>query len=128
MLSGFLDLTHHYRRFLMAEGGTGFVAGECRIKAITWIDSPDERTLSALIGHDDAVHVSVNGAAETTLPGRTGFGASPLTLPLRQGRNELSLVLENTENVNWRWLGFSLALRMDEGLLDGVHFHSAPDD
>jgi DUF2961 family protein len=127
MLSGFLDLTHHYRRFLMAEAGTGFVGGECRTRALIWIDSPAERTLSALIGHDDPVHISLNGAVATTLAGRMGFAASPLKLPLRQGRNELSVVIENTENVNWRWHGISLALRMDDGLLDGVRFSSSPE-
>jgi hypothetical protein len=127
MASGFLDLTHHYRRFLMAEAGTGFVAGACRTKAVTWIDSPEERSLDALVGHDDAVSISLNGAMETALPARMGFGASPLTLPLRQGRNELAVVLDNAENVNWRWLGFSLALRMDGGSLDGVRFRSSPE-
>lgn len=126
MTSGFLDLTHHYRRSLMASAGTGFVAGACKVQAVTWIDSPTLRSLDVLLGHDDAVRVQLDDADEVVLPGGVGFAASPLTLGLHAGRNRLALLLENTENVNWRWLGVSFALRMSGGLLDGLRFSSAP--
>jgi hypothetical protein len=108
---GFLDLTHHFRHYVMTAKGTGFVAGPARARAETCLFSPSEGGREALVGHDDALRVEVNGAAAAELPARMGFGASRVTLPLRAGWNRLSIVLDNDENVDWRWFGFSLALR-----------------
>jgi hypothetical protein len=110
MISGFLDLTHHYRHFLTTTKGTGFVAGNCKLKAVTYVYSPKRQDLEAIIGHDDQVRVSLNDQSWITIPERTGFDAERVTLSLRRGWNKLAVVIHNRENVTWRWAGISLAL------------------
>ena len=106
MVRGFLDLSHHYRLYITTSEGSGFIAGKCRLKAVTFIHSPREVKLEALVGHDDALKVSVNDAPSISLPERVGFQPSRIKLQLRSGWNKLALVLDNDENVDWRWLGF----------------------
>ena len=53
--------------------------------------------------------VGVNDAPVAEILGRSGFGPARLSLKLRAGWNKLDLVVDNDENVNWRWCGISLA-------------------
>ena len=110
MLSGFLDLTHHYRHFLNSTRGTGFVAGNCQSKAVTYIYSPRLWDVEAIIGHDDQIQVSLNDQRTITVPEQTGFQPARVTLNLHRGWNKLSVLIHNRENVTWRWAGISLAL------------------
>lgn len=124
MVSGFLDLTHHYRHYLFTTKGTGFVAGVCRIRALTYIYSPAAKQVEALIGHDDAVRVSVNDELSVALEAAEGFHPSFVKLNLRAGWNKLSLLIDNRENITWRWLGFSLSLHGNDGQLRGIKISS----
>ena len=110
MLSGFLDLTYQFRHYALIESGSGFVAGASKTKLMTYIYSDSDRTVEAILGHDDGVLVQANGVILLNLPGNPGFGPSSLRIPLRTGWNTLDLVLSNNENTDWRWSGLSLAL------------------
>src|SRR2546421_3431678 len=58
MVSGFLDLTHHYRHFLTSTKGTGFVAGNCKSKAVTYVYAPSAHKVEAVIGNDVRIKAS----------------------------------------------------------------------
>ena len=126
MLSGFLDLTYQFRHYALVESGSGFVAGVSRTKLTTYIYSDSDRTVDAILGHDDNVLVQTNGVPLTNLLGRPGFVPSSLRIPLHMGWNTLDLVLSNDENVNWRWSGLSLALRRGQNQDQGLKFSSEP--
>jgi len=128
MVSGFLDLTHHYRHFLMTSKGTGFVAGNCQSKAVTYIYAARPRDVKAIIGHDDRVQISVNDGKDVTLPEQTGFHPARVTLQLRRGWNKVSILIHNRENITWRWAGISLALIGDHKYLSDIKFSTAPAD
>jgi hypothetical protein len=121
---GFLDLTHHFRHYVMTEKGTGFVTGAARARAETCLFASAAGKRDVLVGHDDAVQAEVNGSPPARLGAGPGFRASRLALPLRQGWNRLSLVLDNAENVDWRWFGVSLALR--DGPAGDLRFAAPP--
>ena len=111
MLSGFLDLTYQFRHYALIESGSGFVAGESKTKLTTYIYSASERTVNAILGHDDEVLVQANGHLSSNLPNEL-VSVLPLSVFLFvTGWNKLDLVLSNDENINWRWSGISLALR-----------------
>ena len=122
MTSGFLDLTHHYRHFLTTSKGTGFVAGNCKAKAITYVYSAKDRSVDVLIGHDDLLELSLNDEQNITLPEQPGFNTDRVTLKLRRGWNKLSGVIHNTENINWRWYGISLAFKGSPNSLRDIKF------
>ncbi len=122
MVQGFLDLSHHYRHYIMQRQGTGFIAGECRLRAVTFVHSPRELEIEAVVGHDDAIELSLNGAPASRLPARSGLQPSRIKLHFRPGWNKLAFVLDNDENVDWRWLGFSLAFRADKSVLADLRF------
>jgi hypothetical protein len=126
MVSGFLDLTHHYRHFLTTSKGTGFVAGKCHSKAVTYVYAPRPRDVKAIIGHDDRVQVSVNDGKDIMLPEQTGFYPARVTLKLRRGWNKLSILIHNGENITWRWAGISLALVGEHKNLSGIRFSNCP--
>lgn len=128
MVSGFLDLTHHYRHFLTTTKGTGFVAGNCQAKAVTYVYTPEPWAVEAVIGHDDRVQVSVNDERGITLPEQTGFHPARVRLKLRRGWNKLSVLIHNRENITWRWAGISLALVGDHANLRSIKFSAAPTD
>ena len=128
MVSGFLDLTHHYRHFLTTTKGTGFVAGSCQSKAVTYVYTPEPLDVEAVIGHDDRLQVSVNDEKGITLPEQTGFHPARVTLKLRRGWNKLSVLIHNRENITWRWAGISLALAGDHRKLGNIKFSAAPLD
>jgi hypothetical protein len=121
---GFLDLTHHFRHYVMTEKGTGFVTGAARARAETCVFTSAAGKREVLVGHDDAVEVEVNGWPTARLGGGPGFRASRLALPLRRRWNRLSFLLDNAENVDWRWFGFSLALR--DGRAEALRFAAPP--
>jgi hypothetical protein len=121
---GFLDLTHHFRHYVMTEKGTGFVTGAVRARAETCLFAPAAGRREVLVGHDDAVQVAVGGSAVARLDAEPGFRASPLAVPLRKGWNRLSFVLDNAENVDWRWFGLSLSLR--DAAVEGLRFAAPP--
>jgi hypothetical protein len=124
MRLGFLDLTHHYRHFLMTTAGTGFVAGRSRFKVVTAIHAARAAEVDLLVGHDDGMAVTVNGRQTATLEARVGFQADRLRINLVLGWNELALVLDNDENTTWRWSGVSLAV--DRGLASSLRLEFAP--
>ena len=124
MLSGFLDLTYQFRHYALVESGSGFVAGASTTMLTTYIYSESDRTVSAILGHDDAVIIKANGVTISNLPGSSGFVPSSLRIPLHMGWNTLNLVLSNDENVNWRWSGLSLALRYGQSQNQGLKFAS----
>jgi hypothetical protein len=123
MRSGFLDLTHHYRHFLMTAAGTGFVAGRSRFKVVTAIHAARAAEVNLLVGHDDGMAVTVNGRQAATLEARVGFQADRLRIDLVPGWNELALVLDNEENTTWRWSGVSLAV--DRGVASSLRLEFA---
>jgi hypothetical protein len=128
MVSGFLDLTHHYRHFLTTTKGTGFVAGNCQAKAVTYVYTPEPRDVEAVIGHDDRVQVSLNDERSITLPEQAGFHPARVMLKLRRGWNKLSVLIHNRENITWRWAGISLTLFGDHANLSNIKFSAAPLD
>ena len=111
MRSGFLDLTYHFRHYVMTNDGNGFVAGRCRMQLSTYVYSPVPQLVEAMIGEDDGAVIAVNGSVTARLPVRSGFHASQLSLPLHRGWNSLAITLSNDENVDWRWSGLSFALK-----------------
>lgn len=122
MRSGFIDATYQFRHYAMIESGTGFVAGASKTRMLTYIYSPSQRNVNAILGHDDRLLVRVNDAPVAEIPGRSGFGPARLSLKLRIGWNKLDLVVDNDENVNWRWCGISLALERKAS--QDLHFAS----
>jgi len=114
MTEGFLDLTYQFRHYVLIEKGTGFIAGASKCGLITYLYSPTQQAMEAVLGHDDAVVVNVNGHMAAQLGSEEGFSGSPIRLPLRAGWNQLNLVVSNEENVNWRWAGISLALKQSQ--------------
>jgi hypothetical protein len=126
MISGFLDLTHHYRHFLTATKGTGFVAGNCHSKAVTYIYASRARVAEAIIGHDDLVEVFINDSKAINLPEQIGFRPSRVKVTLRRGWNKLTVLIHNRENVTWRWAGISLALSGPKAFLRDLKFSTAP--
>ena len=127
MVSGFLDLTHHYRHFLTTTKGTGFVAGNCQSKAVTYVYAPKTRDVEAIIGHDDLVEVFINDSKGIKLPEQIGFRPSRVKLTLRRGWNRLTVLIHNRENVTWRWAGISLALSGSKAFLRDLKFSTAPE-
>ena len=111
MISGFLDLTYQFRHYVLIESGSGFVAGASKTKLTTYVYSDSDKTVSAILGHDDEVVVQTNGATLSTLPQNAGFASSYLHIPLHAGWNTLDLVLSNDENTNWRWSGLAFVLQ-----------------
>jgi hypothetical protein len=109
MQSGFLDATYQFRHYAMVEKGTGFVAGAGKIRMITYVYSPSNRKVDAILGHDDRATIDVNGVPAAELPARSGFGPSRFAMGLRRGWNKLNVTVYNDENLNWRWCGISLA-------------------
>ena len=89
---------------------------------LTYIYSPSQRNVNAILGHDDRLLVRVNDAPVAEVPDRSGFGPAGLSLKLRTGWNKLDLVVDNDENVNWRWCGISLAF--DRKASRGLRFAS----
>lgn len=126
MHSGFLDLTYQFRHYALIESGSGFVAGASRTRLTTYIYSASQKSVDAILGHDDEVLVQANGVALSNLPRLSGFGPSSLRIPLRAGWNTLDLVLSNDENVNWRWSGLSLALRRSQYQNQRLRLSSEP--
>jgi hypothetical protein len=125
MEGGFLDLTHHFRHYAMTSQGTGFVAGASWTRAVAYVYSPVAQTVAAILGHDDAVAVDVDGARAVDLPASSGFRPSRISLRLHAGWNTLGLAIENRENTTWRWYGCSLALRADTPTARAVRFGPA---
>ncbi|HEY6374822.1 MAG TPA: DUF2961 domain-containing protein [Edaphobacter sp.] len=122
MLSGFLDLTYQFRHYALTESGSGFVAGTSTTKLTTYIYSCSDKTVSAILGHDDAVLVQANGVTLSDLSQNYGFAPSSLFIPLRTGWNTLDLILSNDENTNWRWSGLSLALQSGHNQVGSLTF------
>jgi hypothetical protein len=89
---------------------------------VTFIQSPRDVNVEAIFGHDDAIEIWVNDVGVVRLPAGSGFLPSIVGLRLRPGWNKLSLVLDNDENTDWRWLGFSLALRAEHSVLRSLKF------
>jgi hypothetical protein len=108
---GFLDLTYHFRHYVMTRDGTGYVAGKSVTRLVTYVHAAAGQTLEARFGHDDSATVSLNGRSVASLQSGAGFHASLVALPVEKGWNELAITLENDENVNWRWCGVSLSVK-----------------
>jgi hypothetical protein len=108
---GFLDLTDHFRHFTMTRDGSGFLVGKSVMRLVTYIYSDVKQELAVRWGHDDPMTVSVNGKTVVELPGSEGFHSSPGVLPLEAGWNELTVTMENENNVDWRWNGLSFAIK-----------------
>jgi Protein of unknown function (DUF2961) len=111
MRGGFLDLTYHFRNYIMTRDGNGFVAGRCHFQLISYINAASRQDIEAMIGQDDGAELRVNGYVVARLPEHVGFHASLVKLPLRKGRNILCVALSNDDNVDWRWAGLSFAIR-----------------
>jgi len=122
MLSGFLDLTYQFRHYALSDKGSGFIAGANKTKLTTYIYSDSDKTIRAILGHDDEVLVQANGITLSDLRQNSGFAPSSLQIPLRSGWNTLDLVLSNDENTNWRWSGLSFALRKGSHQAQGLKF------
>jgi hypothetical protein len=72
-----------------------------------FLESPREQNVRCLFAHDDPIEVLVNG--QRVYEGGkhfNGFESTWLTLPLRQGRNEVVVRLTNYFNRNFNWTGF----------------------
>jgi hypothetical protein len=108
---GFLDLTHHFRRYIMTREGTGYVVGRGTIRLITYVHSDETQSLETLFGHDEAMTISLNGKPMGSYETIAGFRASRCVLPLQAGWNKLMVTTENDENNNWRWWGMSMAVK-----------------
>jgi len=123
MRFGFLDVTYLFRHYIYTDSGTGFVPGASHTNLRTFVDSPTARNVPAILGHDDAVVLTMNGKTVATLPAREGFHGSRTELPLRAGWNSLEVTLANEENVDWRWCGLSLAF--EKTAARGVRFSTS---
>ena len=83
-----------------------------------FLESPREQRVRCLFAHDDPIEVLVNG--ERVYEGGqhfNGFESTWITLPLRQGRNEIVVRLTNYFNRNFNWTGFFF--RPDAGAESG---------
>lgn len=80
-------------------------------RPFAYVHSARAQTLATRIGHNDNAQISVNGRLVANLQGGDGFRAAAVNLPLDPGWNQLTVTLENGENVNWRWCGLSLAIK-----------------
>ena len=72
-----------------------------------FLESDREQTVRCLFAHDDPIEVLVNG--QRVYEGGqhfNGFESSWISLPLRQGRNEVVVRLTNYFNRNFNWTGF----------------------
>jgi hypothetical protein len=59
--------------------------------------------------HDDPTELWLNGQRVYAGPAHpNGFETTPLTLPLRKGRNEFLVRLTNFFNRDFNWAGFLL--------------------
>jgi hypothetical protein len=125
MRAGFLDLTYQFRHYVLTDKGTGFIPGASHTEAAVFIDSPAERVLDAVIGHDDGMTLRANGVVIASIPGRSGFGPCDVRIPLRRGKNLLTVDLSNEENTDWRWSGMSLALKKNQA--EGLQFSADAD-
>jgi hypothetical protein len=67
-----------------------------------------------ILGHDDRALVRVDNDSAIELPERSGFAGDAVSVTLHPGWNKLSVTLYNSENVNWRWCGLSLAFERDQ--------------
>jgi hypothetical protein len=124
MQSGFLDLTYQFRHYALIERGSGFVPGVNTTKLITYIHSDGNRTVNAVLGHDDRALVQLNGSTVANFPGNAGFAPSSFHISLLRGWNTLELLVSNDENTNWRWSGLSLAFERGIGQNSGLRFSS----
>ena len=72
-----------------------------------FLESPRDQTARCLFAHDDPIEVLVNGR-RIYEGGQhfNGFEFTWLSLPLRQGRNEVVVRLTNCFNRNFNWTGF----------------------
>ena len=68
-----------------------FYANHISVYALTYVQSPDERTATLLIGGDDQVRVWFNGRPihETTKPNDGPWALDPVPVTLRAGRNTI---------------------------------------
>ncbi len=107
MSGGFLDLTQQWRKWVPLAKG---LPGESRLRLSTIVTSPAAQKVHVLLGHDDAVTVRLNGLPVAQLPERIGFGTSPVEMPLKAGPNKLTLLVDNGDNLNWRWNGITLSI------------------
>ena len=126
MVHGFADLTYLFRHYVFTSSGTGYVAGAGRTELTTSVFSAADQIVNALLGHDDALAVTVNGTAVAPLPAQSGFGASTARLPLHRGWNSLRVVVSNDENTDWRWCGLSLAI--NSAAARGLRFSASPSE
>jgi hypothetical protein len=111
MSGGFLDLTDHFRHFAMTRDGSGFLVGKSVMRLVTYVHSTRKQEVEIRIGHDDPLGIVLNGKPIARLEGTAGFHSSSAALPLKAGWNELTVTLENADNVDWRWNGLSLAVK-----------------
>jgi len=83
-------------------GGTGHA-----FLARQFLESARDQTVRCLFAHDDPIEVTVNGR-QVYVGGQhfNGFESTQLSLPLRQGRNEVVVRLSNYFNRNFNWTGF----------------------
>jgi hypothetical protein len=122
MIAGFLDLCHFYRHFITRVSGTGFIAGAGRYRATTEVYAPRALTATWLIGHDDRLSVRINDRPVRVLAESLGFQAEAIEVQLDAGWNRVVVTFENQENVNWRWPGFSLAVKAGGPDLAGMRW------
>lgn len=116
MTHGFLDLTHHFRHYVLTHSGTGWLAGRSVMRLVTYVHSQAKQELQVRFGHDDAMAVALNSRPLARLPAVPGLRAAPAMLPLEAGWNELTVTLENDDNVDFRWNGLSLAVKTPAGI------------
>lgn len=72
-----------------------------------FLDSDREQTVRCRFAHDDPIEVLVNGQRVYEGPQHfNGFESTMISLPLRQGKNEVVVRLSNYFNRNFNWTGF----------------------
>lgn len=76
--------------------------------ALRYIDMDRDQRLSCHLGYDDQIAVRLNGAWIYRGHHTRGFATAPVTLPMKQGRNELLIKLANEPNTNFKLWAFWL--------------------
>lgn len=85
-------------------GGTGHA-----YLARRFVESKTAREADYRFAHDDPAEVWLNGQRIYAGPAHpNGFETAKVTLPLREGRNEIAVRLTNFFNRNFNWAGFLL--------------------
>jgi hypothetical protein len=110
-MRGFLDFGHVHRP---EKRGAG-VFHEGLASARATLDAPRDLVAQVCVGWDDRLVLRVNDNQPIGLGHRDNFGSRTIELPLKKGKNTLTVTLTNTRNFNHGGWAFAFDARTPEG-------------